>query len=452
MGDVAKFQFLGKVLGTPHLSGYPTYIMLNYVFVNLFPKGTLAIRANLLSAVFSLITSGFLFEILVLLGLRDFIALITALTFGFTQTMWQFSLMAEVYSLNILFTSSVIYFLLKWNLSKNDRFFYIACALYALSFGNHLTTIGGILAFAYMVWMTDRTTFWDLKKIGMVIFFVLIGFSQYGYIAWRSADPNPSFLEIDWNAFMHFLRGFGLPSITQNPSSEIFTIHFPLILSLWWKQFYLLLVVVIWGFFQVKNKVINIFLVLCLLGNLAFSLLLGVVREYSAFFLPVFLVSAIYVGYGLDYFSRFVLKNRRYAYILIVIPILFLSINYKTADLSDKRIHAQIVEKVLTTVKQDAVIIVDEYDYSCYFWYYLIGENYQSRGLYSFPIAYAGKEGIQAYLKDEKPFYFRPQKKYVPLGLPVYVLWTIADKIESAGMIVEDTDNKYIYRVRLSDP
>ncbi len=131
---------------------------------------------------------------------------------------------------------------------------------------------------------------------------------------------------------------------------------------------------------------------------------------------------------------------------------MFLSINYKTVDLSDKRIHAQIVEKVLSTVKQDAVIIADEYDYSCYFWYYLIGENYQSKGLYSFPIAYAGEEGIQAYLKNEKPFYFRPQKKTIPLGLPVYVLWTIVDKIRNAGMIVENTNSKYVYRVRLPNP
>jgi hypothetical protein len=136
---------------------------------------------------------------------------------------------------------------------------------------------------------------------------------------------------------------------------------------------------------------------------------------------------------------------------LIIIPIFFLIGNYHTVDLSTRRIHAQIVEKVLTTLEQNAVIIVDEYDYSCYFWYYLIGENYQRKGLYALPISYPGKEGILAYLKEEKPFYFRPQKKYIPLGIPVYALWTTVDKIRSAGLVLEDTSIKYIYRVRLPD-
>ena len=115
MGDVAKFQFLGKVLGTPHLSGYPTYIMLNHLFVTLIPKGSLAFRANLLSATCSLIACGLLFKTLIYLGQRDSVSFITTLTFGFTNSVWQYSLMAEVYTLNLLFTAAVIYFLLKWN-------------------------------------------------------------------------------------------------------------------------------------------------------------------------------------------------------------------------------------------------------------------------------------------------------------------------------------------------
>ena len=97
------------------------------------------------------------------------------------------------------------------------------------------------------------------------------------------------------------------------------------------------------------------------------------------------------------------------------------------------------------------MIIVDDYDYSCYFWYYLIGENYQSKGLYAIPISYNGKESIRAYLMDEKPFYFPPQKKYIPLGAPVYTLWNAVDQIRSAGMVVEDIGIKYLYRVQLPD-
>jgi hypothetical protein len=81
-GDSAKFQFVGKVLGTPHAPGYPLYVMLNYLFVTLVPWGSLATRANLLSAVFTLLTILIFFEILLLLKLRPYAAFITALAFG----------------------------------------------------------------------------------------------------------------------------------------------------------------------------------------------------------------------------------------------------------------------------------------------------------------------------------------------------------------------------------
>src|SRR5688500_17569623 len=51
-GDTAEFQFAGKVLGTTHPTGYPTYLVLNHLFVRLWPFGTVAYKANLLSAVF----------------------------------------------------------------------------------------------------------------------------------------------------------------------------------------------------------------------------------------------------------------------------------------------------------------------------------------------------------------------------------------------------------------
>jgi len=447
MGDVSKFQFLGKVLGTPHLSGYPTYIIFNHFFVTLFPKGTLAFKSNLLSALFSIGTSWFLFETMAVLVQDRVVAFVTALSFGLTHTMWRFSLMSEVYSLNVLFMATVIFFLIRWNKNRNDLDFYIACALYAISFGNHLITVGLIFAFIYIVWATKPSTFWETKKILYVLFFILLGFLQYGYIAWRSIDPNPAFLETDWYTFLLFLKKMGLSSRTFN-WNDILSERFPLLIIYFWKEFYLLLLISLVGVVTVKNRVVNTFLIFCFVGSSVFSLTLGVVREHSAFFLPVFLVIAIYLGLGLKHINHRILKNRKLTYLLYVIPVFFLLINYSSVDLSKTTIHARIVEKVLNTIKQDGVIIVDEYDYACYFWYYLIGEDYQEKGLYSFPISYSGTDGIRAYLLGEKPFYFNPQKKYVPLGLPVYALWTVADKIDNAGMILERTESKYIYRIR----
>ena len=54
--DTTKFDYLGLVLGTAHPPGYPLYTMLNAAFVRIVPWGSVAFRANLLSAVFAILS------------------------------------------------------------------------------------------------------------------------------------------------------------------------------------------------------------------------------------------------------------------------------------------------------------------------------------------------------------------------------------------------------------
>ena len=195
MGDTAKFQFLGKVLGTPHATGYPNYILLNHFFVNLFPFGTLAFKANFLSSIFTILSAFVFYRLLREISIRPIVSFSVVLTFCFAKTVWNQSLIAEVYTLNLLFTVLVSYFFVKWHLSKTDRYFYIACFLYALSFGNHLLMIALLPAIIYIVLITDRKVFTNPKKIFAVIIFIVIGLSQYLYLYWRTITPHTAYLE-----------------------------------------------------------------------------------------------------------------------------------------------------------------------------------------------------------------------------------------------------------------
>jgi hypothetical protein len=125
--------------------------------------------------------------------------------------------------------------------------------------------------------------------------------------------------------------------------------------------------------------------------------------------------------------------------------------NYQQMDQSERVLHARIVEKVLSTVEKDAVIVVDEYDYACFFWYYLIGEGYESRGLYALPLYFTGEEGLKAYLRDGAPISLYPQRKTIPPGVPVYAQWTLVDQLEEAGFELEPSGTKYVFRVKLKD-
>jgi hypothetical protein len=448
-GDSAKFQFIGKVLGTPHAPGYPLYVMLNHLFVNIVPFGSLATRVNLLSTCFSLLTILIFFEILLRLKIRMSAAFITALAFGLTYTMWFYSLIAEVYSLNIFFVAVVIYFLLRWHETLADRDFYLACFLYALSFGNHQQMIALMPSFAYLVWVTKRSVLWNPKKILIVMGFILLGFSQYFYIVWRTNDPGTAFLEVNTQSFLSFLRNPGAANAFHMSLAQVVNQRLPVAAGIFWINFYLLLLLSVWGIFLLKDRQVNIFLFSYLVINTLFVLQFEI-READAFFLPGFMVLAIYVGFAVNWLLEKVIHTPRTAWTALLIPVLLVGLNYRKVDQSQHTRHAARVEEVLRTVQRDAVIITDEYDYACYFWYYLIGAGYGKDGLYALPF-YGGTnvDQIKAYLSDKDTFYIGTQRLYVPKGLRVYVLWRVADELRNAGLQVTETRSKYVYEVSL---
>ena len=448
-GDSAKFQFLGEVLGTSHLPGYPLYLMLNYLFVNLVPVGSLAMRVNLLSAVFTFATLLFLFEILILLGIHRYAAFITSLSFGLTYTTWFYSIIAEVYSLNLFFVAAVVYFLLRWRATKADWSFYTACGLYALSFGNHQLMIALLPSFAYIVWVTDRKVLINPKKILIVIGFVLLGLSQYLYIAWRTNDPTTAFLEIDTQTWLEFIRHPGVKNAFHMSLAQVITQRIPMAIGLYWKNYSLLLPLAVWGVFLVRDRQVNIFLFSYLVINSLFVLQFEI-REVDAFFSPSFLVVAIYIGFAINQTADLFSRSLSHAWVFVFIPAFLVGITYRDVDQSQHVQHAERVESILNSVQRDALIITDEYDYSTYFWYYLIGEGYGKNNVYAVPlVAGTNPDEIKRYLEGESSIYSSPQRLYIPQGLRVYVLWRVANLLEQDGLQILETDDRYIREVRL---
>lgn len=455
-GDSAKFQFVGKVLGTPHAPGYPLYVMLNALFVSLVPWGGLATRVNLLSAIFSLLTILVFFEILLQLKIKIYAAFITAFVFGLTYSMWFYALIAEVYSLDIFFVAAVIYFLLRWRESLADRDFYAACLLYALSFGNHQLMIALLPSFAFLVWVTRKNILWEPKKILTVLGFIVLGAAQYLYIVWRTNDPTTAYLELDTQGFLAFLRDPGAGNAFHMSLAEVLTQRLPIAAGFFWLNFFLLLVPAVWGIFLVKDRRLNLFLASYLVINTLFVLQFEI-READAFYLPAFLVVAIYLGFAVDRALELIGRTPRTAWAALLIPAVLVGVNYRKVDQSNHTHHAKIVEEVLSTVKGEAVVITDEYDYSCYFWYYLIGEGVGQKEIYAIPL-HGVLQGaiipaeIRSYLSGETPLNSFPQRLSIAPGKSVYVLWRAAGELRAAGLQVDETKSRYVYRVTLPEP
>src|SRR5215212_6629053 len=94
-GDWGEMQTVPHILGVAHPTGYPTYILLAWL-AELVPFGSVAFRANLLSAVLVASALGLLTATLQRLRIRPLIAATTALALATIPTIWAAATVAEV--------------------------------------------------------------------------------------------------------------------------------------------------------------------------------------------------------------------------------------------------------------------------------------------------------------------------------------------------------------------
>jgi hypothetical protein len=426
-GDTAKFQFVGKVLGTPHETGYPTYVVLNHLFVTLFPFGSIAYKANLLSAIASIAACLFLFRILWRLRVHWWVGCLTAVTFGLTPTLWSQSVVAEVYTLNIFFVSLVLYFLVKWHQTQSDGAFYAACAAYALSFGNHLTMITFLPTVLYMVWANRQGFVIDLRKVLWVCLIVLLGALQYLYILWRTHSPDTPYLEMkaaDLPSLWYSLTGGHFRTRLFPFSLQPFlTERLPFFFRLLFREYHALLLVIPIGLLVLKDRRLIIALLLGWFCSTTFALNYGI-PDVFIYFLPGYLVLAIYAGCGLNSLILQLRGRATYAgrAALILVPMAFWLLNFGRADQHANTAAAKNVVTVLNTVRRDALIIIPSYDYAEFFYYYLLAGGKQRDSIYVlYDIArMIPYSSVRSYLAEGRPLVLPLQRILAPKGLTVY--------------------------------
>jgi len=457
-GDTAKFQFVGYVLGTPHATGYPGYVLLSHMFTRLFPLGTVAYRANLLSAIYACGASLFLYGILRELRLDRIPATGTALIFGLTRTFWEHALFAEVYTLHVLFVTSVLYFLLRWSRSGRRSDFIVACALYAFSFGNHLLTLMMLPAFAYFIWITDRRVFTDGRCIAWVTGLILLGAMQYLYFPWRTQDPATPYLEMharDWSSFLWFVTGgpFRGGMFAYTPA-ELLRHRIPLFLRETWRQFGPLLTLLPLGLIAKRNVRLHVGMGIFFLANAAYALNYRI-PDIEAYFLPNYLLLAIYIGLGVGKLMAWIPARRRHLAVVLVGASMagLLFVNWSTVDQHARTAKIRETTAMLETVGGNAVIVSPNYDIFEHLMYYDLAEEWISQRVFishDFDIP-----DFILYLRGEGDLKLTAQPIRVSPGLELFAAGLSNNHLEElreAGLQAEVIRGGLLYRISLSDP
>jgi tetratricopeptide (TPR) repeat protein len=200
-GDSGEFCASSVTLSIPHPPGYPLYILLSKIFTIIIPFGNYAYRINIMSALFSSLTIVILWftinKILINFGyLNIFIPFISCMFFFSTVSLWQSSIQAEVFSLNIFFTAIICYLLFKFSITNQTidwNIFYLISFLFGLALGNHHTILLLVPGIVYLFFHYKRCSF-SISKLFIIFLFFLFGISIYLSLLIRSTK-NP-FLDI----------------------------------------------------------------------------------------------------------------------------------------------------------------------------------------------------------------------------------------------------------------
>jgi hypothetical protein len=373
--DSVVLQIQAIVLGIPHTTGYPTWVMLTHLFTYL-PVGDPAYRANLSSAVYAVAAVLLVYLLCLRLTRCAVPSFVAALLFGLSRDFWSQAVITEVYTLNALFVALVIFLLLFWRDTRDDRHLLLAWFSMGLSLTNHLTSGLLLPTGALFVGLVERRKLTNLRLMlkGAALF--LIALTPYLYLPIRASMHPPLNREApyDLGSFFYLVSGTsfadrmfvygiaGLVEKAQQYFSDYLAHQFFFVPSL-----LLAAVGIVWLF--LRDRPALAMLVFLYFGWLLYALEYGI-RDVFVFYIPTYLILAVFVAAGVagvmqgaeSLALRAPAKLGTVALIgvtaaVLVVPFGGVGQRYKAVDQSQDYVGQQTIECVAHKSQQGATVL-----------------------------------------------------------------------------------------------
>ncbi len=455
-GDTTKWQFLGKVLGTPHPTGYPLYLLVTHLVSHL-PVQSLAWRINAFSALCAALAVTGVFFLLRQLALPRWYSLLGGLLFACTATLWSQAVVAEVYSLNVAFVCFTLLCFVRWRKTRADRDLLLACLLYALSFTHHLTVVCLLPAVVLLVVATDRSVFAKPRLVLPTLGFIAAGLSCYAYLFWRTSvgGPHVEYRISSLLDFANYVSGDRYAKgMFARSLPELLVGRLTVLPRLLWQELPLLVFFAPWGLFRLRDRVLSLFFGLALLGYAVFNLNYEI-RDIHLYYIPVHAMLAILALKGLweawppaDW--RLSRAGKHVA--VGAFALFLLAYNFTRNDRRDSTAFHDRVQSFLDAQDGGAVFIMNgwgpDYAYFEGVLYFLLGEDYQHGRL--FALTPPPPEELTRYLRGEGTLSSEVMRAEIPSGLPVFFLSNRKVSERQPGGIRAEPVRDDLYRLLLA--
>ena len=316
--------------------------------------------------------------------------LVAGLLFAFSRTLWSYATITEVYTLNALLILAIFLLMFRWRrefveteqaqsggrlrFGGKDRLLYAAAFVFGLALGAHHATVGvNLLALAALVYFTEGLKFFSSRRLIYAALFALAGLTVYAYLplaASRSPEMNwgdPRTLErFWWHVTGRQYRIFLSPSIdTMAGQLGAFFKLAAREFNVWWLPLGIGLVIAGFIALSKRDRKAFWFLVLVILGDLAYALNYEIAEDKDAYYLPTFIAMAMAAGAGADWIIRSArsLRARGNAAriiavaLIIVVPLTALASNLPYNNRSHYYVAQDYVENILSTIEPNGMLL-----------------------------------------------------------------------------------------------
>ena len=373
VGDSGELVTAAAILGIPHPSGYPLYVLLGKLWTLLVPIGSIAFRMSLFSAFWAAATCGALYLFGARLRWAASTRVFVSLLVAFGPSFWSQANIQRVYSLNAFFVVVVVWATVVWHQERKSRYLVLAAFLAGLGASNHtflgvMTVAVGLFAVA-----SQPRVLLDAKTILACAVAALAGLLPYAYLPIRSRmDPrldwgNPESLEGFLDVILR--RDFWTRSWLESPTdflaigadyaaslgSELLwmgTALAALGLAVGWKRWPVLLPALVMA--------VN-FAAMALHGSRSDLFI------WHRYYIPSYLMAAVLAGCGWQWIveqwivEKWTVEKRvpeklrqRLAWAVLVIPLALLALGWRDFDRSRFRIAEDFSRTLLSTLPPGA--------------------------------------------------------------------------------------------------
>jgi hypothetical protein len=314
-GDPGELQFVPYILGLPHPTGTPLYILLGKLWSALPLGPSVAWRMNLLSAVSATMAAFVLYCTLYerTEGLdpipRVASSLGGALSLAFGLTFWEQALLADKYAFNALMVALVTYLALRWGRTRSPKALNALALTYGLSLAHHRTMVlFGPPLVGYVLWHewanrgASRPLWRDPGRSVRLALLFVGPLASYLYLPWAEARGLPPGTwhprtVREWYDYLFDTGRTGLVYVDSNDLGQMLLFYGR---TLWRDWGWLGVLLGIGGLMaQFRRRWADAAFLLLNYLLQAFLAANHHVPRHWVYFIPSFLIYALWVGEGL---------------------------------------------------------------------------------------------------------------------------------------------------------